>query len=112
MNPLTNIPPQVRNGLYVVSALLGLALGATQVGYQAAEAGFPTWLKVALSVYVFVAGVLGLTASANTPSYVDVVEGDAEPPVVPNDRGATDIVTALVVVFLVVAVLVLLGVVR
>lgn len=67
MNALTNIPPAARNVLYLVSAIVGLALGATQVGYQAAEAGFPTWLKVALSVYAFVAGVLGLTASANTP---------------------------------------------
>lgn len=80
MNPLTQIPPAARNALYLVSALVGLGLGATQVGYQAAEAGFPTWLKVALSVYAFVAGVLGLTASANTPSYADVVEGDIDPP--------------------------------
>lgn len=65
MSPLTQIPSSVRNALYIASALVGLALGATQVGYQAAEAGFPTWLKVALSVYAFVAGVLGLTASAN-----------------------------------------------
>lgn len=78
-NPLQQIPPAVRSSLYIVSALVGLALGATQVGYQAAEAGFPTWLKVALSVYAFLAGALGLTAASNMPSYEDVVEGDADP---------------------------------
>lgn len=107
MSPLTNIPPKVRSTLYLVSALVGLVLGATQVGYQAAEAGFPTWLKVALSVYAFVAGVLGLTASANTPSYVDVVEGDAEPPVVPGERGATDLQAVLVALLIVLVALVI-----
>ena len=107
MSPFTNIPPKVRNTLYLVSALVGLILGATQVGYQAAEAGFPTWLKVALSVYAFVAGVLGLTASANTPSYADVVEGDAKPPVVPPaERGAGELQLILIIV----AVIVLAGV--
>lgn len=67
MNPLTTIPPKVRSALYFVSFLIGVGLGATQVGYQAAEAGFPVWLKVALSVYAFIAGTLGLTAASNTP---------------------------------------------
>lgn len=101
MNPLTQISPKVRNGLYLVSALVGLGLGATQVGYQAAEAGFPTWLKVALSVYAFVAGVLGLTASANTPSYQDVVEGDVP---APDERGASDVVTVAAVLVIICAV--------
>lgn len=74
---MTNIPPKVRQTLYWISFVLGIALGATQVGYQAAEAGFPVWLKVALSVYAFLAGALGLTAASNMPSYEDVVEGDA-----------------------------------
>lgn len=112
MNALTNIPPNVRNTLYLVSALVGLGLGAAQVGYQAAEAGFPTWLKVALSVYAFLAGALGLTAAANTPSYADVVEGDAPAPPIDRDRGAIDPIAALVVVILVVVLLVLLGVLR
>lgn len=108
MNPLTTIPPQVRTYLYLASALVGLGLGATQVGYQAAEAGFPTWLKVALAVYAFLAGALGLTAAANTPSYRDVIEGDADP-----ERGAVDlggVLTAVLVVFVVVVILVVLGV--
>lgn len=79
MNPLANIPPKVRAYLYLASFLVGIALSATQVGYQAAEAGFPVWLKVTLSVYAFIAGALGLTAAANMPSYEDVAEGDAPP---------------------------------
>lgn len=68
MNPLTTIPPKVRSALYFISFLVGVGLGATQVGYQAAEAGFPVWLKVALSVYAFIAATLGLTAASNTPA--------------------------------------------
>lgn len=67
MNPLTNLPPKVRAALYTASFFIGLTLAATQVGYQAADAGFPVWLKVALSVYAFVAAGLGLTAASNTP---------------------------------------------
>lgn len=99
MTILTTIPPHVRSSLYLASALVGLGLGAAQVGYQAAEAGFPTWLKVALSVYAFLAGALGLTAASNTPSYQDVVEGDVPPP---DERGASDFVTVVVVLAIVV----------
>lgn len=69
MNPLTTISPKVRSRLYLVSFLVGILLGAVQVGYQSADAGFPVWLKVALSVYAFLAGALGLTAAANTPDH-------------------------------------------
>lgn len=80
MNALTNIPPNVRATLYWISFVVGIGLGAAQVGYQAADAGFPVWLKVALSVYAFLAATLGLTAASNTPSYQDVVEGDTPAP--------------------------------
>lgn len=66
---LTDVmPAHVRRVLYVVFAVVGLALGAAQVGYGAAEAGQPTWLTVALAVYAFVGTGLGFTASANTPT--------------------------------------------
>lgn len=66
---LTDVmPAHVRRVLYVTFAVVGLALGATQVGYGAAEAGQPTWLTVALAVYAFVGTGLGFTASANTPA--------------------------------------------
>lgn len=67
MNPLTTLPPKVRAALYTASFFVGLTLAAMQVGFQAAEAGFPVWLKVALSVYAFIAAGLGLTAASNTP---------------------------------------------
>lgn len=65
MNLLTKIDPAVRQGLYLIYALIGVSFGAIQVGLQAAEAGFPVWLKVALSVYAFLGTALGLTAASN-----------------------------------------------
>jgi hypothetical protein len=87
VNPL-NEYPQARKYAYIVSFVVGLALGAFQVGFAAAEHhGLPTWLKVALAVYAFVAAGLGLTAAQNVPSYRDVVEGDARPPAGVRRRG-------------------------
>lgn len=65
-NPLADIlPPATRKKLYAVYALIGVVLGAIQVGYGAASAGQPTWLGVALAVYSFLGAPLGLTAYAN-----------------------------------------------
>lgn len=61
------IPAAHRKIAYAVFALIGVVLGAVQVGYGAAEAGQPTWLTVALAVYAFVGGAVGLTARSNTP---------------------------------------------
>lgn len=66
MNPIFETYPGARRIGYVVSFVVGLALGATQVGYAAAEAGQPTWLNVALAVYAFLAAGLGVTAAQNT----------------------------------------------
>lgn len=57
--------PRARKVVYLVSALIGLALGATQVGYGAASAGQPTWLTVALAVYAFLTAGLGVTSATN-----------------------------------------------
>lgn len=62
------LAPAIRSKVYAVYAVLGLILGATQVGFAAAEAGQPVWLTVALAVYAFVGGALGFVAQANTPS--------------------------------------------
>lgn len=59
--------PQFRVAAYTISAAVGLVLGATQVGYAAADAGQPTWLTVALAVYAFIGGSLGVVAKSNTP---------------------------------------------
>lgn len=61
------LTPAIRSKAYAVYATVGLLLGATQVGFAAAEAGQPVWLTVALAVYAFVGGALGFVAQANTP---------------------------------------------
>lgn len=75
MNPRVALPPKARASLYLPFALIGVALGATQVGYSAAEAGQPTWLIVAMSVYAFLGGALGITAASNT----DTSAGSIDP---------------------------------
>lgn len=72
MSGLTDvIGPKLRRRLYAGYAATALALGATQVGYAAADAGQPTALTVALAVLAFVGTGLGLTAAANTPAPSD-----------------------------------------
>lgn|GEM_PF-3498694 len=67
MNPLTDIvPSHYRRRAYKIFGAGSLVLGATQLGYATADAGQPTWLTVALAVWVFLGSGLGLTAAANT----------------------------------------------
>ncbi|QFQ29699.2 hypothetical protein EEW87_004190 [Janibacter melonis] len=63
---LTALPPKTRAVIYYAYGAVGLCLGATQVGYASAQAGQPTWLTVALSVFSFLGVGLGLTAASNT----------------------------------------------
>lgn len=90
-NPLTTIPPKVRQGLYLAYALVGLVLGGFQV------AGLETIgdakVVTCLAVLAYVGTALGFTAASNMPSYTDVAEGDAAPP---DERGASDLVTVAV----------------
>lgn len=67
MNPAL-FPARVRSKLYAGFGVVGVALGATQVGFSAAGAGQPTWLTVALAVFGFLAGAVGYTAKTNTPT--------------------------------------------
>jgi len=60
------LPPRVRAIAYQVYAALGLLIGATQVGFSAAELGQPVWLTVALAVFAFLGVALGMTAASNT----------------------------------------------
>lgn len=72
---LGNIIPSaaVRNAIYAVFAVVGVGLGAIQVGYSAATLGQPVWLTVAMAVYSFL-GAAGLgVAVANTPSNGDKI---------------------------------------
>lgn len=66
MNEL--IPPAHRLRAYQIFALVGVALGAIQVGFGAADAGQPVALTVALAVYAFLGGALGLTAAHHVPA--------------------------------------------
>jgi CHASE2 domain-containing sensor protein len=60
------IPAKWRSIAYVVYAVLGLILGAVQVGYASAQAGQPVWLTVAFPVFAFLGAGFGFTANANT----------------------------------------------
>lgn len=59
------INPNVRKYFYYIYGLLGVAIGATQVGYSAAELSQPVWLTVSLAVFGFVGAAFGITAGQN-----------------------------------------------
>lgn len=72
MSALTDIiPAGYRKRVYAVYAVIGVILGAVQVGFGAAEAGQPDWLTVSLAVYAFLGGAVGVTAVQNTPARTD-----------------------------------------
>jgi hypothetical protein len=109
MNPLTALPPRVRQAFYVVAASVGLFLGACQVYDAHTLFGGAVDVDKALQVLGYVSVALGLTAASNLPSYEDVAEGDAAPPqidgrdnwIAPDDRGEITLVGVLVVVLVV-----------
>ena len=63
----------LRKAVYRIFAAAGLILGATQVGFAAAQAGQPVWLTVALAVYAFAASAGFQKAQANVPVHGDAV---------------------------------------
>lgn len=84
MQEIVAANPALRRKLYAVYGVIGLVLGATQVGFAAAEAGQPVALTVALAVYGFLGGAFGFGARAKV---------DAEPVTVTplsNDFGDYD----------------------
>jgi len=60
------IPAGLRQKVYAGFAIVGVAFGATQVGFATADVAQPTWLGVALAVFTFVGGAVGFTAAGNT----------------------------------------------
>lgn len=60
------IPAPVRQMVYGCFAVLGVVLGAMQVGFASADVGQPLWLTVSLAVYAFLGTAIGFTARANT----------------------------------------------
>lgn len=71
-NPLTEIlSPKARRIVYAVYAALGIAFGATQVGFATAGGEQPSALLVAFAVFGYLGTALGLVAASNTPTTVD-----------------------------------------
>lgn len=74
-----------RKVVYAVYALVGLVVGAFQVGYGAVDAAVPAWLKVTLAVYAFVGTAIGATAASNvkTPGGAGAAPGGGAPRTAP-----------------------------
>ena len=68
------IPANVRRIIYLSLAVIGLTLGAIQVGYSSIDVAAPAWLTVAVAVYAFLGGSTGILAVLNTPMSDD--DGD------------------------------------
>lgn len=60
------LPAARRRTVYAAYAVVGVLIGALQVGYTAASADQPTALTVALAVYAYVGIAIGATAASNT----------------------------------------------
>lgn len=74
-NVLEFISPKARQVLYITFTVIGLALGATAVGYNAADLTNPVWLNVAQEIYMFLGVGFGVVASSNVnPNFQTPVE--------------------------------------
>lgn len=65
-NPLDEYPG-IRKRVYAAFWMLGALLGALQVSFASMDQGTPDLLKAALAAYAFLGGLVGFTASSNTP---------------------------------------------
>lgn len=74
MNISNYIPASWRKPIYGAFAVIGVLLGAAQVGIAAVGEANPDWLLVVLAVFPFLAGAIGFTASANTNSTNDDID--------------------------------------
>lgn len=72
------IPAKQRRRIYGIFATIGVAFGATQVGYSAAGQDQPTSLTVSLAVFSFVSGAVGFVAASNTTPTIEDVDGEHE----------------------------------
>lgn len=64
-NPLAYASQPVRRTVYIVLSVVGLLVGAAQVGYAAVEVSPPDWLTIALAVVPFIAAGVGFTAATH-----------------------------------------------
>lgn len=70
------IPAKYRKPVYFGYAMLGVVLGAIDIGFQEADVATPTWVAVAITVYLFVGGAVGLTAGVHTVTDPDRMVGN------------------------------------
>lgn len=76
-NPLYDlIPAKSRRTTYAIFALVGLIMGAVQVGFFAVDPDLPTWLNVTIIVYNFLALPFGALAASNVPSPERIIYAD------------------------------------
>lgn len=79
MNITQYIPARARRPIYGAFAVIGVVIGALQVGYAAVDVANPQWLLVTLAVFPFVAGAVGFTAQAATDATAMTVDPDSVP---------------------------------
>lgn len=77
------IPAKYRKPIYVVYALVGVALGAIATAYG--PENVPDWHAVTTNVVLYIGGAFGLTAAANTIVYKRVGDTDSDEEVEPDD---------------------------
>lgn len=73
-NPLSSLPPKVRQFLYLAYAVAAAVLGGLEVGDV--ETIFGADVTQILAVLAYAGAALGLTAASNMPSVEDVVDGE------------------------------------
>lgn len=64
---LNSLAPETRKRVYQVRLGLGLALGASTVGFMAATGDLPTWLAVTTAVAFFLGVPTDRMASTHVP---------------------------------------------
>lgn len=80
------IPATWRKPLYVIYALIGVALGAIATAFG--PENVPGWHAVTTNVVLYIGGAFGLTAAANTLAGGRQITGDE--PVVEEDDDADE----------------------
>ena len=82
---LQSIPAIWRLRLYAVFVIVGVILGAVQVGTASLDnASQPDWLTVALVVYAYLGTALGFTAAVNVTPTANPASGNP-----PEDSAGT-----------------------
>lgn len=75
MQEIVNANPELRKKLYAGYAIAGTVLGAVEVVFLAIPEETPTWLRAALTVYLFLGTAFGFGARSKVDAEpVEVVE--------------------------------------